>query len=82
MIKCIILLIIFIQVSTELMDKINNNFPYKNPSLPIEERLNDLINRMTIEEKIGQLRVTLAWNYYQRKENKVKLSNEFKRDIT
>ena len=29
-----------------------------------------------------QLRVELAWNYYQRKENKVKLTNEFKRDIT
>ena len=43
MIKCIILLIIFIQISTELMEKIDNNFPYKNPSLPIEERLNDLI---------------------------------------
>ena len=25
--------------------------PYKNPNLPIEERVNDLLKRMTIEEK-------------------------------
>jgi beta-glucosidase len=29
---------------------------YKNPSLPIEERLDDLISRMTLEEKIAQLK--------------------------
>lgn len=28
---------------------------YRNPSLSIDDRLNDLMNRMTIEEKIGQL---------------------------
>ena len=57
-----------------LMEKISNNAPYKNPSLPIEIRLDDLISRMTLEEKIGQLRVTLAWNYYIRKGDKVVLS--------
>lgn len=31
------------------------NFPYKNSKLSIEERVNDLISRMTIEEKVGQL---------------------------
>jgi len=28
---------------------------YKNPALPTETRINDLINRMTLEEKISQL---------------------------
>ena len=28
---------------------------YKNPEIPIEERVDDLINRMTLEEKVGQL---------------------------
>lgn len=28
---------------------------YKDPALPIEERVNDLIKRMTLEEKVGQL---------------------------
>lgn len=31
------------------------NFPYKNPSLPIEQRVADLLQRMTIEEKFWQL---------------------------
>ncbi|MGM8361805.1 glycoside hydrolase family 3 C-terminal domain-containing protein [Flavobacterium sp. ARAG 55.4] len=30
-------------------------FPYKNPDLPIEQRVNDLVSRMTIDEKISQL---------------------------
>jgi len=28
---------------------------YKDPSVPIEDRVNDLISRMTLEEKVGQL---------------------------
>jgi len=28
---------------------------YKNPKVPIEERVKDLLSRMTIEEKAGQL---------------------------
>jgi beta-glucosidase len=30
-------------------------FPYKNPALPIEKRVNDLISRMTLEEKAAQM---------------------------
>ena len=29
--------------------------PYENPNLPIEERVEDLLSRMTLEEKIAQL---------------------------
>ncbi len=29
--------------------------PYKNPELPTEERIADLIGRMTLEEKVGQM---------------------------
>lgn len=32
-----------------------NNAPYKNPELSIEERVNDLMSRMTLEEKVGQM---------------------------
>ena len=61
--------------------------PYQNAALPIEERLHDLMSRMTIEEKIGQLRCTMAWNYYTIQESKGKGAKEvvpsesFKKDI-
>jgi len=65
--------------------------PYKNPKLSVEERLKDLISRMTLEEKVGQLRCTLAWNYYEirgageRGKGNAKLevvpSESFKKDI-
>ena len=29
--------------------------PYKNPKLPIEERVSDLLGRMTLEEKFWQM---------------------------
>jgi beta-glucosidase len=33
----------------------NANAPYLNPSLPLDQRLNDLISRMTLEEKVSQM---------------------------
>jgi len=30
-------------------------FPYRNPALPVEQRVADLLGRMTLEEKIAQL---------------------------
>ena len=32
------------------------NAPYMNPALPLEERVDDLISRMTLEEKVAQMR--------------------------
>ena len=31
------------------------SYPYLNPQLPIEQRVNDLISRMTPEEKVSQM---------------------------
>ena len=56
-------------------------FPYQDPRLHVEQRLDDLLGRMTLEEKIGQLRCTLAWNYYVREGSDVRLSDEFMRDV-
>lgn len=41
-----------------------DTLPYRDASLPVEQRVSDLLSRMTLQEKIGQLRCTLAWNYY------------------
>ncbi len=32
--------------------------PYQNPSLPIEQRVDDLVSRMTLEEKVLQMQHT------------------------
>jgi beta-glucosidase len=32
-------------------------FTYKNPDLPVQERIDDLISRMTLEEKVAQLQI-------------------------
>jgi len=33
----------------------NQKYPYQNPELSIEERVNDLVSRMTLDEKISQM---------------------------
>lgn len=38
--------------------------PYKNKELPIEERVSDLIKRMTLEEKVAQIRHIHSSNIY------------------
>lgn len=69
--------------------KPKETLPYKNAALPTEQRVADLLNRMTLEEKVGQLRCTMAWNYYEIKDEGVKNrdkaavvpSESFKKDI-
>lgn len=55
--------------------------PYQNAKLKISQRVADLLQRMTLEEKVGQLRCTLAWNYYQIEGSHVVPSESFKQDI-
>lgn len=38
---------------------------YKNPDLPVETRVADLLSRMTLEEKVGQLLCPLGWEMYE-----------------
>src|SRR2546427_254005 len=33
----------------------NSKFPYQNYTLSFEERVNDLVSRMTLEEKVSQM---------------------------
>lgn len=55
--------------------------PYQDPTLSVDQRVADLIARMTLEEKVGQLRCTLGWNYYDIQGNNVVPSASFKEDI-
>lgn len=38
--------------------------PYRQSSLPISERVDDLLGRMTLEEKIAQIRHIHSWNVF------------------
>lgn len=71
---------LFITVIT-LTASSQKKLPYKDATLPIEQRVGDLLGRMSVKEKIGQLRCTLAWNYYEIKGNDVVPSESFKKDI-
>jgi len=41
---------------------------YKNPELPVEKRVEDLLEKMTVEEKLGQLLCPLGWPMYEKTE--------------
>ena len=54
--KIIVAIMILIVLYTLPTSKLYGQLPpYKNPKLKIEERVNDLIGRMTIEEKVNQM---------------------------
>jgi beta-glucosidase len=54
------------------------NLPdYKNSKLSVEQRTQDLINRMTIDEKVGQLLCPMGWEMYEKNGNEVAISATF-----
>lgn len=55
---------------------------YKNPSLPPETRADDLISRMTLREKVGQLTQRLyGFGIYTRNGEEITLSGEFEEEV-
>ena len=42
--------------------------PYKNPLVPTEMRVNDLLQRMTLKEKIAQIRHLHSWDVFEGQE--------------
>jgi beta-glucosidase len=49
--------------------------PYLNASLPTATRVNDLLARMTTEEKIGQLLIPEGWKLYSKSDAKAELNH-------
>ncbi|MBP5206524.1 MAG: beta-glucosidase, partial [Bacteroidales bacterium] len=52
--------------------------PYENPKLSVEERVGNLLSQMTLEEKAGQLVMTMGWEYYEKTGNQYVLTEKFK----
>jgi beta-glucosidase len=52
---CLILLTFAGLIVSFKTENIKPIYPYKNPALPVEQRVADLLNRMTLQEKILQL---------------------------
>lgn len=67
-----VFLLIFSQVSNS-----QTNQDYKNPALTVEARTKDLIGRMTLEEKVGQLLCPLGWEMYEKQGDDVTHSKKF-----
>ncbi|WP_084823168.1 glycoside hydrolase family 3 N-terminal domain-containing protein [Sphingobacterium sp. Ag1] len=55
--------------------------PYKNSALPIEKRVSDLLGRMTVEEKVGQLSKLLGWEMYSKNGKQVTISNKLRKAV-
>ena len=56
-------------------------YPYQDASLTIDQRVEDLLSRMTIEEKVGQLVCLMGWDSYERNGKKVAVSDKFRHEI-
>ena len=56
-------------------------YPYQDASLPAMNRAADLLSRMTIEEKVGQLVCLMGWDSYERMGNKTIVSEKFKHEV-
>jgi len=54
---------------------------YKDSKAPTEARVKDLIGRMTVEEKVGQLSTILGWEMYQKEGKKVGISAAYKKAV-
>ena len=57
-------LLSFVLFLCSFSDASGQAYPYKNASLPINERVEDLLRRMTLEEKIAQIRHLHSWNIF------------------
>ncbi|MBQ9671745.1 MAG: glycoside hydrolase family 3 C-terminal domain-containing protein [Prevotella sp.] len=42
----------------------NTILPYKNPQLPVEQRVDDLLQRMTLDEKVGQMNQLVGIDHF------------------
>ena len=56
--SCIFAVVLFLplHISGQQTQLQTGTLPYKNPALPVDQRVEDLIGRMTLQEKVDQMR--------------------------
>lgn len=54
---------------------------YKNPALSVDERVADLLGRMTVGEKVGQLTCMPGWEMYEKSGGGVGVSEKFREAV-
>ncbi len=73
-----ITVVLFLAVSARAQQPL-----YKNAKAPIEDRVNDLLGRMTVNEKVGQLLCPLGWPMYTKSDKgKVGISDTYIKRMT
>ena len=73
-----ITVVLFLAVSARAQQPL-----FKNAKAPIEDRVNDLLGRMTVNEKVGQLLCPLGWPMYTKSDKgKVGISDTYIKRMT
>ena len=72
-----IIALALMSISMNAKDK----YPYQNANLPVDQRVEDLLSRMTLEEKAGQIVCLMGWDSYQINGKKVAVSDKFKHEV-
>jgi len=71
----------FLLLSNALFSQNLKNAAYKDASLQVEARVDNLVSLMTLEEKIGQLTTPLGWKMYTKNGTTAKISGLYKEEI-
>lgn len=81
--KKIFLPVLFLSVfnGNIFAQKKNQHAVYQDPKASTENRIKDLLSRMTVEEKVGQISVPLGWPMYEKIGNTVTVSEAFKKTL-
>ncbi len=76
--KCLLTIVISL---IAIISNSATKYPYRDANLPIEQRVEDLLSRMTLEEKAGQLVCLMGWDSYQINGKKVTTSEKFRHEV-